>query len=58
MKRKEKYSDIIEYIETRLALENALIEAAVSKDFYKKEFYKEIAAQRQKEIERWLETDA
>ena len=57
MKKKEFYKDILIYIESRLALIEALNNAEVTKDFYKKQLQLHIAEQRQKEINRWLEEE-
>ena len=57
MKKKEFYKDILIYIESRLALIEALHNAEVTKDFYKKQLQLHIAEQRQKEINKWLEEE-
>ena len=57
MKKKEYYKDILEYIEARLELIEALNNASTTKDFYKQQLQFHIVEQRQKEINDWLESE-
>ena len=58
MKNKEKYNEIIKYIETRLDLITALQEASTAKDHNRQQLYLHIVEQRQQEINKWLESEA
>ena len=54
MKKSEYYKDIIQYIEARLDLIDALSCACVEKEHSKKEKYLYIVEQRQQEINKWM----
>lgn len=58
MKNKEKYKDVIQYVEARLALTSALESAKEIKDHYKKQLYLHIVEQRQNEIDAWLNAES
>jgi len=51
---KEKYKDIIQYIETRLSMFSTVEVAKTEKDYYKKQLYLHMIEQRQAEIDKWL----
>ena len=54
MKKSKYYKDIIEYIEARLGLIDAMECAKQEKEHYRKQLYLHMMEQRQNEIDKWL----